>query len=120
MPNQIVVIKPYRWEGMWVFDDERVGLDKEPFVGGADTIIDAAVVNNGIRNADGGFLLLFSAGPFPGAEMELTWLRQEMGGNVYSWNGMEGWLCPALMKYFTTPPKIIYAQLKERPAELGH
>ena len=32
-----------QWNGMWVFDDERVGLDKEPFVAGADTMIDTAV-----------------------------------------------------------------------------
>ena len=32
MKNAIFVIKPYKWNGMWVFDDERVGLDKEPFV----------------------------------------------------------------------------------------
>ena len=35
MKNSIFVIKPYKWNGMWVFDDERVGLDKEPFVAGA-------------------------------------------------------------------------------------
>lgn len=27
MKNSIFVIKPYKWNGMWVFDDERVGLD---------------------------------------------------------------------------------------------
>ncbi len=38
--------------------------------------------------------------------------NQEMGGNWY-WNeslGMEGWLCPALFKYFDTAPERIYAQ----------
>jgi len=29
MKNAIFVIKPYKWNGMWVFDDERIGLDKE-------------------------------------------------------------------------------------------
>src|SRR6266700_2315846 len=110
MANQIMVIRPYRWEGMWVFDDERVGLDKEPFVGGADTMIDLAVARKGIRNADKGFLLLFSAGPFPGAHLELTWLREEMGGNVYGWGDREGWLCPALLRYFPDAPARIYAQ----------
>jgi putative methionine-R-sulfoxide reductase with GAF domain len=37
MNNSIFVIKPYKWEGMWVFDDPKLGLVKEPFVGGADT-----------------------------------------------------------------------------------
>ncbi len=38
--NVINVIEPYRHLDMWVFDDPRVGLAKEPFVGGADTMID--------------------------------------------------------------------------------
>ena len=54
MKNSIFVIKPYKWNGMWVFDDERVGLDKEPFVAGADTMIDTAVRLKGIPNAEAG------------------------------------------------------------------
>jgi hypothetical protein len=34
-----------------------------------------------------------------------------MGGNWYHINGKEGWLCPALLKYFDTAPREIYAQL---------
>ena len=113
MANQIGVIKPYRWEGMWVFDDPRVGLDREPFVAGADTIIDLAVAQKGIRNADKGFLLLFSLAPFPGADMELEWLREESGGNVYRWGEQEGWLCPALLRYFDVAPNRIFVQMKE-------
>jgi prepilin-type N-terminal cleavage/methylation domain-containing protein len=42
MNNSIFVIKPYKWECMWVFDDPVVGLVREPFVAGADTMIDVA------------------------------------------------------------------------------
>ncbi len=38
--NVLSIIHPYKHNGTWVFDDERVGLDKEPFVSGADVIID--------------------------------------------------------------------------------
>ena len=113
MANQIAVIKPYRWEGMWVFDDERVGLNKEPFVAGADTMIDIAVAEKGIKNADKGFLLFFSVGIFPGADMELEWVREESGGNVYRWGDQEGWLYPALLRYFDVAPKRIFVQMKE-------
>jgi len=41
--NSLFVIAPYDYEGLWVFDDERVGLEQEPFVSGADTMIDALV-----------------------------------------------------------------------------
>jgi len=112
--NSITVIKPYKWEGMWVFDDDRVGLVKEPFVGGADTLIDLAVEKMEIKNADDGFLMLFSATPFPGAEVHLKWVREDMGGNVYNWldADQEGWLCPALLKYFDAAPPELYVQLK--------
>jgi hypothetical protein len=54
MKNSIFVIRPYKWEGLWVFDDPAVGLVREPFVGGADTMIDVATAQ--IPNADRGFL----------------------------------------------------------------
>lgn len=112
MKNSIFVIKPYRWEGLWVFDDPTVGLVREPFVGGADDMIDVATAQ--MPNAAAGFVALFSAGPFPGAQIELHWLREEGGGNVYRWDakGMEGWLCPALLKYFDTPPARLHIQIK--------
>ena len=112
--NSITVIKPYRWEGMWVFDDERVDLIREPFVSGADTLIDIAVEHKGITNAKDGFLMLFSATPFPDADVHLKWVREEMGGNIYVWPELEreGWLCPALLKYFDEAPADLYVQLK--------
>ena len=37
--NAIRAIHPYRHEGLWVFDDETMGLRQEPFVSGADAIL---------------------------------------------------------------------------------
>jgi hypothetical protein len=59
--NAIRTIHPYRHEGLWVFDDEAVGLRQEPFVSGADAILDRMAA--GIPNAQAGFTLLFSAQP---------------------------------------------------------
>ena len=83
MKNSIFVIKPYKWEGMWVFDDPTVGLVREPFVGGADTMIDVATAH--LPNADQGFVAVFSASYFPDAQIVLEWVREEGGGNVYRW-----------------------------------
>jgi hypothetical protein len=112
--NAINFILPYRYEGMWVFDDPRVGLDKEPFVSGADDMIDVLVAD--IPNADKGFRLLFSATPFPGNTLKLEWRREEYGGNWYFSPAfeMEGWLCPALFKYFDKAPKEIYVKAEPR------
>jgi hypothetical protein len=112
MANQIMVIKPYKWSDMWVFDDAAVGLEREVFVAGADTLIDLAIERLHIPDADKGFILIFSKDPFPGSNMQLGWVRSEGGGNVYQWEGHEGWLCPALFKYFAKAPPRIYVQMK--------
>jgi hypothetical protein len=118
MTNALNVIHPYKWEGLWVFDDARVGLDKEPFVQGADTIIDRALAMKGIEHPENGFRLVFSAGPFPQHDLTLEWLREGDGGNWYRATGLgiEGWLCPALFKYFDAPPRKIYARFEARGA----
>ena len=115
--NAINLIVPYRYEGMWVFDDPRVGLDKEPFVSGADTMIDVLVAD--IPNSQQGFRLLFSPTPFPGYTVKLDWQREEYGGNWYfsSEYKMEGWLCPALFKYFDKAPREIYVKAEPRESD---
>ena len=112
--NAINVIAPYKHHGQWVFDDPRVGLLQEPFVAGADTWIDRVVAN--IPDAERGFTLIFSGAPFPGHQYRLDWQREESGGNWYysADLDMEGWLCPALFKYFSDTPKTLYAQIKAR------
>ena len=42
MKNALFVIEPYQWNGIWVFDDPRVGLQQEPFVSGMPEIIELA------------------------------------------------------------------------------
>ncbi len=118
MANALNVIYPYKYEGMWVFDDKSTGLDKEPFVEGADTIIDNALVMKGIVNGDRGFRLIFSAGLFPNYDVKFEWLREGDGGNWYKAElfQMEGWLCPALLKYFDEAPKEIYTRFEEKSA----
>src|SRR5438309_31951 len=110
--NQINVIAPYRNHGMWVFDDQRAGLFQEPFVGGADTIID--VMTSNIPDAAKGFTLVFSADEFPGSQHQFEWRREQGSGNVYHSADMdkEGWLCPALLRYFESPPRHLFVQVK--------
>ncbi len=108
--NSLFAISPYKSQGFWVFDDPSVGLRQEPFVSGADDIMD--LLTEDIPNAADGFKLVFSPQPFPGSTARFAWNRPEHGGNWYSWaeRGIEGWLCPALFKYFETAPKEIYVK----------
>jgi len=112
--NQINVIKPYKWNGMWVFDDPAVGLDKEGLVGGMPEIIELACRQLGVSNPHNGFLCVFSKDKFPDAKLCLEWVREEDGGNVYRWPemNMEGWLCPALFKYFEVRPDKLYVDAR--------
>jgi hypothetical protein len=112
--NALLVIAPYKYQGTWVFDDPAVGLSREPFIAGIDTMIDKAVAD--IPSAEKGFRAIFSASPFPGANWKLDWRREESGGNWYYSDRfkMEGWLCPALLKYFPTAPREIYVKIEPK------
>ncbi len=114
--NEINIIQPYWYLDMWVFDDPRVDLSAEPFVGGADTMIDQ--ITEDIPNAKRGFLMLFSRNPFPNHQFKLDWRRCEGSGNVYYSSDLdaEGWLCPALLRYFEERPSEIYVQVKAMSA----
>ena len=112
--NAISVLYPYKYEDMWVFDDPDVDLRREPFVAGIDEMITRLVAN--IPNAEKGFRLLFSPTPFPGYTVKLEWRREEYGGNWYyspSFD-MEGWLCPALFRYFGKAPPELYGRAEPK------
>lgn len=112
MANSIFVSKPYRWNGMWAFDDPAVGLSREPFVAGVPDMI--ARATRDVPRAEQRFLAVFSGTYFPDAGIVLDWVREEGGGNVYRWSetGQEGWLCPALFRYFDRAPEKLYIQVK--------
>ena len=112
--NSLFVLQPYRHQNAWVFDDDKVGLVAEPFVFGIDTMIDRMTA--GIPDAAQGFRLIFSTARFPGAAVELQWQREEADGNWYysPTYDFEGWLCPALFKYFEEAPETLFAKAEPR------
>jgi hypothetical protein len=117
--NALFVIAPYRYQGTWVFDDDAVGLTREPFVAGVPEMIDHIVRD--IPDAHEGFRLTFSTQPFPGFSHELTWVREEIEGNWYRVDDipepgshLEGWLCPALFCYLETAPRRLYIKAEPR------
>src|SRR5450759_2143228 len=86
--NSINIISPYKLYGSWVFDDARVGLVQEPFVAGADIMMECLVAD--IPDAAKGFVLIFSSSPFPGHQHRLDWLRTDGdGGNWYRWEELK-------------------------------
>lgn len=107
--NAIRIIEPYRFSGTWVFDDPGVGLRREPFVAGMPAILSLMLGETPKPQAPR-FRCLFSDQPFPGVMRRLTRQRPDSGGTWYLSveDHMEGWLCPALFKYFPQAPAIIY------------
>jgi hypothetical protein len=113
MANSIMVIAPYWYAGTWVFDDKAAGLKMEPFVMNMPEMINDLVKD--IPDARRGFRMLFSASPFPGYQVELEWIRPQDDGNWYRIKGqtLEGWLCPALFKYFDVAPKRMFVKAEK-------
>jgi len=64
-----------------------------------------------------GFVAVFSANYFPNAQIVLEWAREDGGSNVYRWKDkeMEGWLCPALLHYFSEAPATLYIRRSRCP-----
>ena len=116
MTNQILVITPYWLESVatWVFDDESVDLFQEPFISGIPEMIDELVAE--IPDARKGFRLLFSAAPFPRFQRKLNRVREECDGWWYKTNDpeAEGWLCPALFRYFDEAPEEIFVKAEAK------
>lgn len=126
--NTLQVLAPYYCDLMetWVFDDPTTELVREPFVNGIPEMIDDLVKD--IPDARDGFRMIFSPTPFPGYQRRLNWVREEFGGNWYKIFddealptrsrpavGLppEGWLCPALFKYFAAAPREIYVKAEQ-------
>jgi hypothetical protein len=99
---------------MWVFDDEEVGLSREPFVCGVPEIFDELLRSKGI--SDDRFNLIFSDQSFPNCE-HASWSKGEDGGNWYSIDiegtPFTGWLCPALSRYYEQAPSDLYFSVQK-------
>jgi hypothetical protein len=76
-----------------------VGLIKEPFIAGIDSLIDKATAR--IPDAQHGFRVIFSARHFPARASTGMTLGRSDGNLYYSPEfSQEGWLCLALFKHF--------------------
>ncbi len=123
-------ITPRKENEVWLFDDPSVGLQGEPFVSGADDIIEAMADAAGAteRQKTVGIGVYFSDSPFSINGKLATLLVREgfeslpeavvagACGEQGAWyqgevNGMQmrGWLCPATLKYFPVHPPMLYA-----------
>ncbi len=109
MTNSIYVINAYRCGSVWAFDDAARGLLGEPFVGDANSVIDAL----GGAGRDS-VTLLFSDREFPGHHVRVDKISGDSSGTYYQYNGTEFWLCPALFRFFTDgAPENIFVKVEK-------
>lgn len=113
--NAMFFITLRRENGMWCFTDRERGLVKEPLVAGIPEILEELILDNDIpmKKAVKGLRVVFAGKEFPGAQIKLTRGKKESGGAWYSTDDeLEGWLCPALLKFFKTAPTKLYVAVK--------
>lgn len=104
--NQIFVLHPYKYNGLYVFDKEEWGTVKEVFVPSATEFLR---VLSGDRQE---FNLLFSTSPFP-ASHKVDLIETDESGSLYNSKelGMTMWLCPYLFMFYSQAPEHIYLQI---------
>ena len=109
-------IVAYRTATGWAFDDVRRGLQAEPFVYGADTLISEILASQGQEHVTR-CRLTFSDQPFMTATVCLQReASEELEGLPGTWyrefaSKRRAWLCPALTVYFEEPPATLYVQV---------
>jgi len=116
MPDEVLMLEPYREDGTWLFDDPVTGLLREPFVGEVNGMLDR--LSSAIPNANQGFRLLFAIRPFDNHQVSFSWVRADpVEGNWYREDetGAEGWLCPALFCYFPAAPPKLFVRADPKP-----
>lgn len=109
-----MIIKVYRHCGTWAFTDKARELVHEPFVAGIPEIIDHFVSTNGTQDQET-HSITFSGSDFPGSQGVLQRGRPESGGFWYHFMSLsktlDGWLCPATLKYFNEHPEHLFVSV---------
>ena len=122
--NSLFTMRVYRHNYEWVFDNAAVGLDKEPFVAGADEVFDEIArdhYNTQDIDEDTKIDIVFADFEFPGFDHACEHLGKQHNGNTYTMvvssiellRGHLLWLCPALLKYYNKPPRRIYMSVSK-------
>ena len=107
--NSINTINIFKKDDSWVFNDSEVDLLEEPFVAGADTLLD--ILSKGSSKIN----VTFSSIQFPGSTLTLEYQEGKINqGTYYKCKELNHvlWLCPALGKYFKKSPKTIFVEYK--------
>ena len=104
-----IFLKIRKVENAWIFDDEKMGIEAEPFVVGSSELIDFVKDLNGL-NGRKELTLIASDTKFDNCEAtEIVCHDPHTNWTQYHFDGFGGHLlCPVLLQYFSSPPPKIY------------
>ncbi len=107
-------LKIWKEGRIWYFNDEKKGIEKEPFVGKINDILTYINVIEIIKHNDK-MTVLFDSKPFKGWEYSFSKKKEEGDWTEYSskYFRVSDWLCPVLYQYFKEPPETIYLDVKD-------
>ena len=100
-------IRTYREGDQWFFDDRAKGIEHEEFIEGVPELFYLVTGDPAVEHLD----LEFSTEPFDGA-IALRFVRDELDGVVYEYEGQEGWLCPVFREYLKEAPRVLCASVR--------
>lgn len=115
---ELTVYKSKR--GQWVFDDSDVELTQEPFVAGADLIMDELVKT--YKSPQNGFKLFIREAVPDDIENAIECIHSEKlthpligDSNYYRCSTLNRriWLCPALYRYISYTPQVLWFWAEE-------
>lgn len=107
-------IKPYWYDGAWVFDDLTRRLWTKPLVARAPAVVDQILREAGLPPRQPFALTFSDRDAFRlGYRFVLEWVRDDREGTWYRWSGTEA-LWPGLLRYFDAPLARIHCQVRAR------
>jgi hypothetical protein len=127
----VKTIKPFVNNGRWVFNYNGSNYDlaptpimnfvMSPTIVGVDNLLAAGCKAKNIKDAEKGFLLLFSEEYFPNCDVLLKYKEPIYNGHVYHVESMNmkipenqsAWICPYLGIYFKKNPQALYIKIEE-------
>lgn len=109
--NEINALEFYRKSQMWVYDDPTYGKVAEPLILGASEMLDYIMLKQLGYVTRENVNVTFSSNEFPNAVCGYHHHADSTGGDWYTLNGEQAWLCPALMDYFTKAPDQLWVSV---------
>jgi hypothetical protein len=114
------LLKIYKKNGVWMFDDFSKSVLEEPFICGSSEIIDCILKEKGIFNGSHrGVEMYFSDQRESQDIVELKKI-EDLPDNwaKYEYKGIEGLLCPVTIEYLGRHPESIFVRFTKPPFEL--